>query len=84
MQISVDISLYPLQGEYLEPIQKFIAMLKEQPNIDVVCNELSTQIHGDYDVIMDLLKKEIYDVFEQMPHSVIAMKLIGNNRKGIL
>ena len=84
MQISVDISLYPLQGEYLATIQNFIEMLKNQPNIDVVCNELSTQIHGDYHIIMDLLKKEIYEVFEQIPHSVFAIKLIGNNRKGIL
>ncbi|MEY3090798.1 MAG: hypothetical protein RL113_1114 [Pseudomonadota bacterium] len=84
MEISVDISLYPLQGEYLEPIQQFIQILKSTEGIDVVCNELSTQIHGDYGVIMDLLKKEIYEVFEQIPHSVFAIKLIGNNRKGIL
>ena len=84
MQISVDISLYPLKEVgYEQPILDFIAALEEEPNVDIVRNELSTQIHGDYAIIMPLLEKEIYSVFEELPDSVFVLKLVGNNRKGI-
>ena len=83
MEISVDISLYPLQEGYEKPILAFIAALEKEQSIDVVRNELSTQVHGDYHTIMQLLEKEILSVFDEIPHSVFVMKLVGNNRKGI-
>ena len=84
MQISVDISLYPLkETEYEKPILDFIAALEKEPNINVVRNELSTQIHGEYAIIMQLLDREIYSVFKELPDSVFVLKLVGNNRKGI-
>lgn len=85
MQISVDISLYPLSiAGYEQPILDFIDALEKEPAVDVVRNELSTQVHGDYAIIMELLHKEIGDVFEKLPHSVFVLKLVGNNRKGLL
>ncbi|MEN8727982.1 MAG: YkoF family thiamine/hydroxymethylpyrimidine-binding protein [Sulfurovum sp.] len=83
MEISVDISLYPLQEGYEKPILAFIAALEKEQSIDVVRNELSTQVHGDYHTIMQLLEKEILSVFDEIPHSIFVMKLVGNNRKGI-
>ncbi|MDM5272152.1 hypothetical protein PGH07_08165 [Sulfurovum sp. zt1-1] len=84
MQISVDISLYPLKEMgYEQPILDFIAALEKEENVDIVRNELSTQIHGDYAIIMQLLQQEIYTVFEELPDSVFVIKLVGNNRKGI-
>lgn len=83
MEISVDISLYPLQEGYEKPILAFIAALEKEQSIDVVRNELSTQVHGDYHAIMQLLEKEILSVFDEIPHSIFVMKLVGNNRKGI-
>ncbi len=83
MEISVDISLYPLQEGYEKPILAFIAALEKEQSIDVVRNELSTQVHGDYHIIMQLLEKEILSVFDEIPHSIFVIKLVGNNRKGI-
>ena len=84
MEISVDISLYPLQEGYEKPILDFIDSLEKEDSIDVVRNELSTQIHGNYHIIMKLLEKEVFSVFTEIPHSIFVMKFIGNNRKGIL
>ncbi|MBT3280956.1 MAG: hypothetical protein HOF69_06930 [Campylobacteraceae bacterium] len=84
MEISVDISLYPLQEGYEKPILAFIDSLEKEDSIDVVRNELSTQIHGNYHIIMKLLEKEVFSVFTEIPHSIFVMKFIGNNRKGIL
>ena len=83
MEISVDISLYPLEEGYEKPILAFIAALEKEQRIDVVRNELSTQVHGDYHTIMQLLEKEIISVFDEIPHSIFVIKLVGNNRKGI-
>lgn len=83
MEISVDISLYPLQAGYEEPILAFIAALEKEPTVEVVRNELSTQVHGEYHTIMRLLEQEILSVFEEIPHSVFVIKLVGNNRKGL-
>ena len=83
MEISVDISLYPLQAGYEEPILAFIASLEKEQSVDVVRNELSTQVHGEYHTIMQLLEREVLSVFDEIPHSVFVMKFVGNNRKGI-
>jgi hypothetical protein len=83
MEISVDISLYPLEEGYEKPILAFIAALEKEQSVDVVRNELSTQVHGDYHTIMQLLEKEILSVFVEIPHSIFVIKLVGNNRKGI-
>jgi len=83
MEISVDISLYPLKEGYEKPILAFIDTLEKETNVDVVRNELSTQVHGDYKTIMGLLEREIYSVFEEIPHSIFVLKLVGNNRKGV-
>jgi len=83
MEISVDISMYPLQPEYEDPILAFIDTLEKEKRVEVVRNELSTQVHGDYKVIMALLEKEMFSVFTEIPHSIFVLKFVGNNRRGI-
>ena len=83
MEISVDISLYPLQEGYEKPILAFIDALEAETSVKVVRNELSTQVHGDYKTIMGLLEKEILSVFDEIPHSIFVIKLVGNNREGL-
>jgi len=82
MEISVDISMYPLQKEYEAPISAFIEKLKQEPTVKVSCNELSTQLHGDYRIIMKLLEEEIYSVFNEIPDSIFVLKFVGHNREG--
>jgi len=84
MRISVDISLYPLTEDYVEPILTFIAQLESNSKIIVKRNSLSTQIFGEYRDVMDMLDKEIEVVFNQLPHSVFAMKFIGTDRADIV
>ena len=84
MEISVDISMYPLQKEFEAPILAFIEMLEIEERVEVVRNELSTQVHGDYKVIMALLEKEMFSVFTEIPDSIFVLKFVGNNRQGKL
>ena len=80
MNISVDISMYPLLEGFEKPILAFIAALEKESGIDVVRNDLSTQVYGDYEIIMNLIKREIYEVFKEIPHSVFVIKMVGNDR----
>ena len=82
MKISVDISMYPLQSEFEKPITAFIEALAQERTVNIVRTELSTQIYGEYDTIMNLLNKEIKEVFERIPQSVFVIKLVGEDRKG--
>jgi uncharacterized protein YqgV (UPF0045/DUF77 family) len=84
MEVSVDISMYPLQKDFEAPILAFIALLEKEERVEVVRNELSTQVHGDYKVIMALLEKEMFSVFTEIPDSIFVLKFVGNNRQGKL
>lgn len=64
MKASCEISLYPLQKNYKKTIITFVQQLKKNKKLVVETNGLSTQIFGDYDVIMDVLKTELRSVFE--------------------
>jgi uncharacterized protein YqgV (UPF0045/DUF77 family) len=64
MDVSIDISLYPLENEYIDTIWTFIDLLKANRNLTVVTNGLSTQVFGDYKEVMGALTEDILNVFE--------------------
>ncbi len=84
MRISVDISLYPLTEDYVEPILAFINQLEANDKLVVKRNSLSTQVFGEYRDVMDCIDAEMENVFAALPHSVFAMKFIGTDRKDVV
>lgn len=79
MEVTIEISKYPLREEYVKPIKSFIDRINTTPGITVKTNDVSTQIAGDYDLVMDLLKSEIRKSYEQFGKSIFVMKvLLGN------
>ncbi len=79
MKVSVDISLYPLDKNYEAPIIKFIEKLKKSP-FTVLENPLSTQVYGDYDAVMDFLKKALEETFIEEEMAVFNIKFIKGDR----
>ena len=57
MHVSIEISMYPLTPEYEQPIIDFIHRLRENQDIQVHTNQLSTQLVGPYDTILDALRE---------------------------
>ncbi len=55
MHITADISLYPLTTDFIPPIDAFIARLHTYTDLQVVTNSASTQITGEYDLVMKVL-----------------------------
>jgi uncharacterized protein YqgV (UPF0045/DUF77 family) len=78
MRIAVDISLYPLDENFLPPIQDVIERLHTHASLEVVTNPMSTQIRGEYEVVMRALEQEIRVSFEQTPKAVFAIKILNN------
>jgi uncharacterized protein YqgV (UPF0045/DUF77 family) len=77
MDIGVEISLYPLHQEYLPPIQNFIDRLNAEARLRVVTNSMSTQVFGDYDVVMPTLVRELRATFAGNDKAVFVMKVLG-------
>ena len=48
MRITVDISMYPLDSNYKPPIKDFIRRLRKHADLELVTNQLSTQICGEF------------------------------------
>jgi uncharacterized protein YqgV (UPF0045/DUF77 family) len=52
MRITVELSLYPLTDDFIEPIAEFIRRLRREPGIEVISNQLSTQLRGEFSAVM--------------------------------
>lgn len=79
MEVSVDISLYTLTGQYRTYVQSFIDRLKATPGLVIVENTISTQVFGEYDLVMDTLKREIKLSWEAFGESIFVCKFLGLN-----
>ncbi len=76
MQLSVEISKYPLADDYITPIKGFIAQLNTYPDIKVVTNTMSTQLFGEYDAVMQALQTCIKWSFAHYGKVVFVVKFI--------
>ena len=83
MKASVDISLYPLADEYIPAIKEFIDRVQQYPEVAVIRNDLSTQLYGDYEQIMDLLKIEVRLSWEKYGKSIFVIKLLRDDLRGL-
>lgn len=59
MDIAVEISLYPLNEQYIPPIQDFIDRLNRHADLKITTNHLSTQVFGDHARIFEVLREEM-------------------------
>ena len=76
MQAAVEISMYPLAGDYLPLIQAFIDRLNTYSDLMVRTNTLSTQIWGDLGQLMNVLSQEIARSATGAPQLVFVMKVL--------
>jgi len=77
MDIGVEISLYPLNADFIPPIQTFIDRLNADGRLKVVTNSMSTQIFGSYDIVFEVLQRELRPAFTRGGKSIFVMKVLG-------
>ena len=77
MRIAVDISLYPLDADYVPPIKDFIERLHRHAGLQVETNAMSTQIAGELDAVFAALAAETRTTFAGEQRAVFVMKVLG-------
>ncbi|TDF39728.1 hypothetical protein EYS14_09490 [Alteromonadaceae bacterium M269] len=82
MKLVAEISLYPLNEEYIEPIKDFIARLNQYDALEVNTGMTSTTVEGDYQLVMDVVSKEMKISYEQMGQAIFVCKFINGDRMG--
>lgn len=83
LRASVDISLYPLKEDYIPAIAEFIDRIGQYPEVHITRNDLSTQLFGDYDKIMDILKNEIRFSWEKWGKGIFVIKFLMDDLRGL-
>jgi uncharacterized protein YqgV (UPF0045/DUF77 family) len=78
MRVAIDISLYPIADDFIPPIDDVIERLNSHESLEVITNPMSTQVYGEYDVVMAALNREIKATFESSPRAVFAIKILNN------
>ena len=78
MRVAADISLYPLDADFIPPIKDVIERLNSYPELEVVTNPMSTQVRGEYADVMAALDREIGTTFERVPKAVFAIRILNN------
>ena len=76
MQLSVEISLYPLREEYIPIIIDFIHRMQGYDEIEMERCTTSTQLFGDYDRLMTILASELRYSWEHHGRSVLVAKFL--------
>ena len=75
MKTTVEISNYPLNAEYEPIILDFIERC-QATGITVKVNATSTHLQGDYDVVMNIVQKEIKISFEKFGKMIFVVKVL--------
>ena len=81
MKVAVDISLYPLDADFIPPIKNVIDRQNMHEELEVWTNAMSTQLIGEFDDVMNALKEELGTTFELLPKAVFVMKMFNNPGK---
>ena len=79
MNISVELTLTPLQDNFETPIIDFIKKLRKS-GFRVMENPLSTQIYGSYDELMPYLTSAIKTAFDASENVLLYMKIVKTDR----
>src|ERR1700736_6272710 len=81
MDIGVEISLYPLQRDFVPAIREFLGRLNADARLRVVTNSMSTQVFGTYEDVMEALRRELRTTLESLQggadKAVFVMKVLG-------
>ena len=80
MNISIDISMYPLREDFEKTIIAFIETLRAS-DFKIEENGLSTQVFGPYFEVMDFLKENIHKSLLDQENCVFVMKIVTGDRR---
>ena len=79
MRVTVEMSLYPLQGSPIEKILAFIETIRGDTRLEVVVNQMSTQLRGELDVVMQVLHAALARAFTGGGPQALVVKILNSD-----
>ena len=76
MHISVELSCYPLNEDYIPPIKEFISKINQTEGVQAITNTMSTQLFGESDIIFPLLEKAMTSTWQTQGKAVFVCKFL--------
>lgn len=80
MKLVAEISMYPLNEQYIPPIQEFIDRLNSYENIKVVTSATNTIVSGEYLSTMQLLALEMQRSHEKVGQAIFVCKFLNGEK----
>jgi uncharacterized protein YqgV (UPF0045/DUF77 family) len=80
MRLVAEISLYPLNEEYIEPIKDFIERVNQYEGLEVKTGMTSTTVGGDFQHVMDVLSKEMQVSYDQIGQAIFVCKFLNGDK----
>lgn len=77
MRITAELSLYPLRDDFVGDIKAFIHQLRAEPGLEIVTNQLSTQLRGDFDAVTGAVQRCLRHSFEQGGAMSLVVKYLN-------
>ena len=82
MNLSVEISMYPLQDEYKTKVKDFLyALNASQDNIEIRSSNMSTRIFGEYAAVTKLLNQAMLRSMEKYGKIVFVCKYVQGDAR---
>lgn len=77
MNIVADLSLYPLKDGPIPDIIEFIADLRHSDGIEIVSNQLTTQLRGEFEAVTDAVKRCMREAMKAPNTVVLVVKYLN-------
>ena len=76
MKLTAELSLYPVQENYIPVIQAFIDTVRAHTDLQVVTNAMSTQVCGDYARVFAVVSDALAHSTSLFGKQVLVVKFI--------
>lgn len=77
MEITAELSMYPLDANYKPPIIDFIMDLRAQPGIEIVTNQLATQLRGEFEAVTRAINHCMRNAMQAERRVVFTVKYLN-------
>ena len=77
MRIVADMSLYPLKDGPVPSIIEFIEELQQQDGIEIVTNQLTTQLRGEFEAVTQAINHCMQKAMEASNTVVLVVKYLN-------
>ena len=77
MRIVAELSLYPLNDDPVPAIIGFIHELHAREGLEIVTNQMSTQLRGDYDAVTGAINECMRGAMSALDKVVVVVKYLN-------